>query len=44
MHMDENYWKDADKFDPQRFLNNEGNIINHENFIPFGSFYINRHK
>lgn len=35
-HMDESYWKDPQNFRPERFLDVQGNIIQHENFIPFG--------
>jgi cytochrome P450 len=35
LHMDEKYWGDPEKFRPERFLEN-GNLILHENFIPFG--------
>lgn len=36
LHMDEKYWKDPLKFRPERFLDEFGNFIHHEYFIPFG--------
>eukprot|EP00058_Branchiostoma_floridae_P017177 XP_002602665.1 hypothetical protein BRAFLDRAFT_210347 [Branchiostoma floridae] len=37
VHVDPAYWPDPDRFDPERFLDAEGNVINHpESFIPFG--------
>lgn len=37
LNMDENYWApDATIFRPERFLDQDGNLIHHENFIPFG--------
>lgn len=39
VHMDENYWIESPfEFKPERFLNDSGELINHENFIPFGKF------
>jgi methyl farnesoate epoxidase / farnesoate epoxidase len=35
LHTDAS-WKNPLKFDPKRFLNDAGEIILHENFIPFG--------
>ncbi|XP_078679259.1 steroid 17-alpha-hydroxylase/17,20 lyase-like [Branchiostoma floridae x Branchiostoma belcheri] len=35
--MDPAYWPDPDRFDPGRFLDAEGNVINKpESFMPFG--------
>lgn len=37
LHMDKDYWKDPEVFRPERFMNEEGDLINHEfNFLPFG--------
>ncbi|XP_078578610.1 cytochrome P450 2U1-like [Branchiostoma floridae x Branchiostoma japonicum] len=37
LHMDPAYWPDPDRFDPERFLDAEGNVINKpESFLPFG--------
>ncbi|KAI8503683.1 cytochrome P450 2 sub U member 1 [Branchiostoma belcheri] len=37
LHMDPAYWPDPDRFDPGRFLDAEGNVINKpESFLPFG--------
>ncbi|XP_019631181.1 PREDICTED: cytochrome P450 2U1-like [Branchiostoma belcheri] len=37
LHMDPVYWPDPDRFDPERFLDAEGNVINKpESFMPFG--------
>jgi Cytochrome P450 len=39
-HMDEQLWKpNPNEFRPERFLNDQGDLVNHENFIPFGNFY-----
>ncbi|KAI8484929.1 hypothetical protein Bbelb_373360 [Branchiostoma belcheri] len=36
LHMDPAYWPDPDRFDPGRFLDAEGNVINKpESFLPF---------
>ncbi|KAI8507121.1 cytochrome P450 2 sub U member 1 [Branchiostoma belcheri] len=36
LHMDPAYWPDPDRFDPGRFLDAEGNVINNpESFMPF---------
>ncbi|XP_066278549.1 cytochrome P450 2U1-like [Branchiostoma lanceolatum] len=36
VHMDPVYWPDPDRFDPGRFLDAEGNVINKpESFMPF---------
>ncbi|KAI8516889.1 cytochrome P450 2 sub U member 1 [Branchiostoma belcheri] len=36
LHMDPAYWPDPDRFDPGRFLDAEGNVINKpESFMPF---------
>ncbi|KAI8492072.1 cytochrome P450 2 sub U member 1 [Branchiostoma belcheri] len=36
LHMDPVYWPDPDRFDPGRFLDAEGNVINKpESFLPF---------
>ncbi|XP_066295638.1 cytochrome P450 2D6-like [Branchiostoma lanceolatum] len=37
LHTDPAYWPDPDRFDPERFLDAEGNVINKpESFMPFG--------
>ncbi|XP_066290017.1 cytochrome P450 2U1-like [Branchiostoma lanceolatum] len=37
LHMDPAYWPDPDRFDPERFLDAEGNVIKKpESFLPFG--------
>ncbi|XP_066263852.1 cytochrome P450 2D4-like [Branchiostoma lanceolatum] len=37
LHMDPAYWPDPDRFDPERFLDAEGNVINKpKSFLPFG--------
>lgn len=37
LHMDEKYWKNPFDFNPSRFLSEQGELVNHENFIPFGN-------
>ncbi|XP_055385573.1 methyl farnesoate epoxidase-like [Condylostylus longicornis] len=36
LNMDKKYWIDPHNFRPERFLNNDGKLIHHEYFIPFG--------
>ncbi|XP_078676775.1 cytochrome P450 2U1-like isoform X2 [Branchiostoma floridae x Branchiostoma belcheri] len=37
LHTDPAYWPDPDRFDPGRFLDAEGNVVNRaESFMPFG--------
>lgn len=35
MHHDEKYWTDPETFRPNRFLDVDGNMINHKAFMPF---------
>lgn len=37
LNMDEEYWKDPFNFRPERFLDDNGEIIYHEPFMPFGA-------
>lgn len=32
----DSYWKDPIEFRPERFLDEEGNVINDDHFVPFG--------
>ena len=34
-HMDPEYWQEPDRFDPTRFLDTNGQLINHESYMPF---------
>lgn len=36
LHMDEAYWGDPLVFRPERFLNEYGQFVHHEYFLPFG--------
>lgn len=36
LHMDVDYWKDPFNFRPERFINEFGQFIHHEYFLPFG--------
>jgi 26-hydroxylase len=36
VHMDPALWKDPEVFNPERFLNAEGQVVKPEYFIPFG--------
>ncbi|XP_059197505.1 cytochrome P450 2U1 [Centropristis striata] len=36
VHRDPTQWDDPDSFNPARFLDNEGNVLRKECFIPFG--------
>jgi len=36
-HRDPKYWKDPESFKPERFLDDEGNFVNREGYIPFSS-------
>lgn len=35
-HMDSNLWADPEKFEPTRFIDENGNVKKPEQFIPFG--------
>lgn len=37
LNMDEHYWKDPFNFRPERFIDESGDIVFHEPFMPFGS-------
>lgn len=37
LHMDKEYWGDPEVFRPERFMDFEGNLIQHDAFLPFGS-------
>lgn len=36
LHTDREYWGDPEVFRPERFLDVDGNLIQHEFFLPFG--------
>ncbi|CAG9864107.1 unnamed protein product [Phyllotreta striolata] len=36
VHHDKTYWKDPEKFRPERFLDSDGKLVYHDRFIPFG--------
>lgn len=37
LHMDTDYWRDPHVFRPERFMDDGGNLVQHECFMPFGS-------
>jgi len=37
MHMSEKDWEEPEKFRPDRFLDNQGNVVNANKILPFGS-------
>jgi len=37
MHMSKEEWDEPEKFQPERFLDNHGNVINANKILPFGS-------
>ena len=36
LYSGEQYWKDPDVFNPERFINDQNEIVTPEAFIPFG--------
>ena len=36
IHMDPDLWEDPDEFRPERFMDEEGNMVKPEAFVPFG--------
>ena len=36
LYLGEQYWKDPDEFNPDRFINDQNEIVTPEAFIPFG--------
>lgn len=36
LHMDADYWGDPHVFRPERFLDDSGQLVKHECFLPFG--------
>ena len=36
LHRDPDHWDEPDKFKPERFLDQEGRLVRHERFLPFG--------
>lgn len=37
VHMDEKYWEKPFEFRPERFLTDDGNLLIHDSFLPFGN-------
>ena len=35
-NRDPDHWDEPDKFKPERFLDQEGRLVRHERFLPFG--------
>ena len=35
VHRDPDYWTDPDMFRPERWLDDENNIIRHDSYMPF---------
>nr|AVL92881.1 CYP450 [Locusta migratoria] len=35
IHMDPQHWPDPERFNPARFLDDDGNLVRRDNFIPF---------
>lgn len=36
VNMSKEIWGDPEVFRPERFLNNDGKILSHDKFLPFG--------
>ena len=37
IHHDSNYWDEPFEFRPERWLDDNGQLIKHDNFLPFGT-------
>lgn len=43
IHMDPKEWRNPEEFDPNRFLNSEGQFVKHKSFMPFSIGKINNY-